>query len=211
MLKVLLSLLLVTSCCKWQHKKENKIASDVKYEVATFGMGCFWCGQAHLKGINGVIDSRVGYLKYENSPTSVKVKKGDSEVSYCKICSNTAKNFVEVVQIKFDPSVLSYADLMKAFYAAHTPTALDRQGANLEDVGFQYKSAIFYHSEEQKAQAELLKSELNKTKYEGKIKTEIAKYEDANFKQAEWYHQHYWSNKKSLDEKGKVKIRATKW
>ncbi len=211
-IKILLFVVLVSCSCN--HKTNHNIKTDnTKYEVATFGMGCFWCGQGKFNKVNGIKQTRVGYLKYEESKTADKKVKTlpVNHLSYCKICSGVAKNYVEVVQVKFDPNVISYKDVMLKFYGFHKPTEKDRQGKDLEDVGFQYKSAIFYHSDEQKNEAIKLMKQLNADQYKNKLKTEIAQYKAENFKQAEWYHQNYWANLASLENTGSVVIKATKW
>jgi len=210
--KVLLFVALA-SCCHNHKVNQNVKTENMKYEVATFGMGCFWCGQKKFDKVDGIKQTRVGYLKYEESKTADKKIKSipTNHVSYCKICSGAAKNYVEVVQVKFDPKVISYKDVMMKFYSFHKPTEKDRQGKDLEDIGFQYKSAIFYHSDEQKNEANKLMKDLNHNQYNNKLKTEIAEYKAENFKQAEWYHQNYWANLASLENTGSVHIKATQW
>ncbi len=115
-----------------------------KFETATLGTGCFWCTEAifqDLKGVHRVVSGYAGGT-VEN-PT------------YQQVCSGATQH-AEVVQITFDPQVISFADLLYVFWRTHDPTTLNRQGA---DVGTQYRSARFYHTEEQKAIAEKSKTE----------------------------------------------------
>ena len=108
-------------------------------ETATFGAGCFWCVEAVLEQLDGVSDVTSGYMGGEvENPT------------YKAVCSGTTGH-AEVVQVTFDPSVISYDTLLDWFWRLHDPTTLNRQGA---DVGTQYRSAIFVHSADQRAAAE---------------------------------------------------------
>jgi peptide-methionine (S)-S-oxide reductase len=144
-------------------------------ETATFGAGCFWGVQAAFDKIDGVIETTVGYAGgVEDNPT------------YELVCSHTTKH-VEVVEVKFDPSKLSYEQLVREFFALHDPTQENRQGP---DVGWQYRSVIFTYSNEQRDVAEKVKNELNATeKYAHRIATSI---ESApTFWRAEEYHQKY--------------------
>lgn len=146
------------------------------FETATFGAGCFWCVEAifqQLKGVHQVVSGYAGGTV--KNPT------------YKHVCTGTTGH-TEVVQITFDPEVISYEDLLYVFWRTHDPTTLNRQGA---DVGTQYRSVIFYHNEEQKALAERSKQE---TKTSGlwpePIVTEIVPFR--NFYNAEKYHQNYY-------------------
>ena len=116
-------------------------------EVATFGGGCFWCLEAVFEQLHGVETVESGYAgghSAETRPTSR--------------CAPATTGHAEVVQVTFDPAVVSYRELLEVFFAIHDPTTLNRQGA---DVGTQYRSAIFYHSPEQKKVAEEVIAELN--------------------------------------------------
>lgn len=143
--------------------------------VATLGAGCFWCVEAIFQDLKGVKKVVSGYAggQLEN-PT------------YKAVCAGTTGH-AEVVQITFDPEVLSYADLLEVFFFTHNPTTLNRQG---NDVGTQYRSAIFYHSEEQKAVAEKVKAEMA-SEFADPIVTEIVAFD--RFYAAEDYHQDYYN------------------
>jgi len=114
-------------------------------QIATLAGGCFWCLEAVFDELNGVISVESGY-----SGGHVE------DPSYRAVC-NGDTGHAEVVQVTFDPSVLSYRDLLTVFFTIHDPTTLDRQGA---DVGTQYRSTIFYHDESQRADAEAVIREL---------------------------------------------------
>jgi len=151
-----------------------KVAVPVT-EKATFGMGCFWCSEAIFQRLKGVTKVESGYAggNYKN-PT------------YEDVCTGNTGH-AEVVQITYDPAVISYKELLEIFWKMHDPTTLNRQGA---DVGTQYRSVIFYHTVEQKALAEAYKTALNKERvYPDPIITEIAPF--TNFYVAENYHQNY--------------------
>ncbi|MBN2454114.1 peptide-methionine (S)-S-oxide reductase MsrA [Candidatus Woesearchaeota archaeon] len=144
---------------------------------ATFAAGCFWHVQEEFSKIDGVTNTVAGYMG------------GDIEnPSYEQVCSHKTGH-AEVCQIEFNPEKVSYRELLEAFWKMHDPTQKNRQGA---DVGEQYRSAIFYHSERQKEQAlESMKKEQEKrTK---KIVTEILPAKE--FYKAEEYHQHYLKKK----------------
>lgn len=144
-------------------------------QLATFGAGCFWGVEETFRAIPGVLSTEVGYLggTLEN-PT------------YEDVCSGVTGH-AEVVQVTYDPSVVSYAALLDAFWENHDPTTLDRQGP---DVGAQYRSAIFYHTPEQKEVAEKSKAEAQASgKFSKPIVTEITPA--SVFYRAEEYHQKY--------------------
>ena len=146
------------------------------FEVATFGAGCFWCVEAVFQQIKGVDTVYSGYMggKYPN-PTYREVSSGRS-------------GHAEVVQIVYDPKVVSFATLLEVFWQTHDPTTLNRQGA---DVGTQYRSAIFYHDAAQKELALSLKNELNAAQaFPNPIVTEITAA--TTFYIAENYHQDYY-------------------
>lgn len=147
-------------------------------ETATFGGGCFWCTEAIFRQLNGVESVESGYCGGETkNPT------------YRDVCTGETGH-AEVIQLRFNPAVISYRELLEVFWSTHDPTTLDRQGA---DVGTQYRSVIFYHSEEQKKLAEKLKQELNDDLVFGKpVVTEIVPF--TVFYKAEDYHQEYFEN-----------------
>jgi peptide-methionine (S)-S-oxide reductase len=150
-------------------------AQQQKLQKATFGMGCFWCTEALFERLTGVISVKSGY------------EGGDvPNPSYEDVCTGTT-NHAEVTEITYDPAKISYDELLEVFWKSHDPTTLNRQGA---DVGTQYRSVIFYHSDEQKEIATKYKTELNKTNAFGKpVVTTIVKAEP--FYVAENYHQDY--------------------
>lgn len=148
------------------------------YETATFGGGCFWCTEAIFKSLKGVKTVESGY-------SGGKLKNP----TYKEVCTGETGH-AEVIQIVFDPKVISFSELLEVFWNTHDPTTLNRQGA---DVGTQYRSVIFYHSPEQQEMAEKLKSELNSKAVFGKpIVTEITAFDQ--FYKAENYHQDYFAN-----------------
>lgn len=150
-------------------------------EVATFGGGCFWCTEAifqRLKGVSSVMPGYAGGAKA--NPTYEEVSAGSS-------------GHAEVIQVEFDPAVLSYEDLLYVFFKLHDPTTVNRQGA---DVGTQYRSVIFTHSEAQKQVAESLISKLDVSgDYKKKIVTDVVPY--TAFYKAENYHQNYYNSNSS--------------
>ncbi len=144
-------------------------------EIATLAGGCFWCLEAVYDQMKGVESVESGYMGgHTANPT------------YTSVCSG-ATGHAEVVRITFDPKLVSYADLLKVFFVIHDPTTLNRQG---NDEGTQYRSAIFYHSPEQKSIAEKVISELSaQGVYDDRIVTEISPA--GTFYVAEGYHQEY--------------------
>lgn len=144
-------------------------------DKATFGTGCFWCTEAvfqDLEGVNSVVSGYTGGRT--DNPT------------YNQVTSGTTGH-AEVIQITFDPKVISYEELLEVFWKTHDPTTLNRQG---NDVGSQYRSAIFYHSDEQKQLAEQYKTQLDASAtFNDSIVTEITPMKD--FFPAEDYHQNY--------------------
>jgi len=144
-------------------------------EKATFAAGCFWGVEAAFRQIPGVISTRVGYIggKTDN-PT------------YKEVCTDRTGH-AEAVEVAFDPTRVGYRDLLNVFWENHDPTQLNRQGP---DWGTQYRSAIFYHSPEQKAEAEASKESLEKAhRFSKPIVTQIVPA--ATFYEAEDYHQQY--------------------
>jgi len=147
--------------------------------IATFAAGCFWGVEAKLRQINGVISSRVGY-------TAGNTDNPD----YKAVCTGTTGH-VEAIEVTFDSAILSYATLLEAFWRIHNPTTLNRQGP---DVGTQYRSAIFYHNDEQRQQALTSKQTLDSSHYYPQpAVTEITVASE--FFPAEEYHQCYLEKK----------------
>lgn len=144
-------------------------------DTATFGTGCFWCTEAVFQSLKGVEKAVSGYSGgHVANPT------------YEEVCTGNTGH-AECIQVIYDPKVISYKDLLEAFWKSHNPTTLNRQGA---DVGTQYRSVIFYHNAEQKKQAEAYKQLLNDEKaFEDPVVTEIAPM--TTFYTAENYHQSY--------------------
>ena len=163
-----------TPVARAQASPPSKPAAAAK---ATFAGGCFWCLEAVFDEIKGVHSVESGYAGgHVDNPSYRAVCNGDT-------------GHAEVVQVHFDPSVVSYRNLLNVFFAIHDPTTLNRQGA---DVGTQYRSAIFYHDEEQKRAAEELIRELNAQKiWDNPIVTQVEKLD--KFFMAEDYHQEYFA------------------
>jgi len=146
-------------------------------EVVTLAGGCFWCTEAMFDMLKGVVKVESGYSG-GNVPSP----------SYEDVCTGDTGH-AESIQITFDPSVVSYADLLRIFFTTHDPTTLNRQGA---DVGTQYRSAVFYHSPEQERVAKQVIEEFEKSKvWKKPIVTEVVPYRE--FYKAEDYHQEYYS------------------
>jgi len=144
-------------------------------EQATLGGGCFWCLEPIYDALKGVTDVVSGYAG-GNVP----------QPSYEQVCSGRTGH-AEVVQITFDPAVISYRELLEVFFTVHDPTTLNRQGA---DVGTQYRSVIFYHSPEQQATAEQVIGEITRAGvWPDPIVTQVVPFE--TFYPAEDYHQQY--------------------
>jgi len=159
---------------------QNDMNSDtnIKYDTATFGTGCFWCSEAIFSRVEGVISTTVGY-------------SGGTEPNpdYKLVCSGST-NYAEVTQIVYNPNIVSFRELLEIFWNTHDPTTLNRQGA---DVGTQYRSVIFYHNKKQKEEAQFYKDQLEKEKiWDKPIVTEISPF--ISFYKAEDYHQDYYEN-----------------
>ncbi len=152
--------------------------AEQELETATLAAGCFWCVEAVFDDLKGVHDVVSGYSGgHTENPT------------YKEVCSETTGH-AEVVQIKFDPAELDYADLLRVFFSVHDPTTLNRQG---NDIGSSYRSAIFYHSGDQKQAAQDVIAEVTaESVYDNPIVTEVTKFE--KFWPAEDYHQEYFAN-----------------
>lgn len=152
------------------------ISTSEKTKSAVFGGGCFWCTEAAFQMLQGVISVTPGYAG------GTKVKPSYEEVS------SGATGHVEVVQVQYNPSVITYDDLLAVFFNIHDPTQVNRQG---NDIGEQYRSAIFYASDEQKQKAEALIKELSDSKaYEKPIVTQVVPL--GMFYPAEAYHRDYY-------------------
>ena len=145
--------------------------------IATLAGGCFWCTEAIFKRLRGVQSVTPGYTGgHQPDPT------------YEEVCSGRTGH-AEAIEVEFDPAVISYDDLLHVFFKTHDPTTLNRQGA---DVGTQYRSAVFYHDEEQKQAAEHAIQQLEASgEYPGKIVTEVSSYE--GFFPAEEYHMDFYA------------------
>jgi len=145
-------------------------------ELATLGGGCFWCVEAVYQRVDGVLSVKPGYAGgHVDNP------------SYKDVCNGNTGH-AEVAKIEFDPGQISYKQILNVFWQAHDPTTLNKQGA---DVGTQYRSVVFYHSEEQKALAENSKIEANQSEYwPNPIVTEIT--EINNYSDAEDNHDNYY-------------------
>lgn len=185
-MKSIIYIILVTALingCAGQSKENkqknmsDKNAIDSKTDTATLGAGCFWCVEAVFQRLNGVEKVISGY-------TGGNVKNP----SYKEVCTGTTGH-AEVCQIIYNPDKISYEEILRAFWLAHDPTTPNQQG---NDVGTQYRSAIFYHNEMQKSLAEKLKKELDASgAYQALIVTEISPL--TVFYPAEDYHQNYYS------------------
>lgn len=151
---------------------------QTKYETVTLGAGCFWCVEAIYNRVNGVISATSGY-----AGGTVK------NPTYKEVCTGETGH-AEVVQVVYDPKVIPLAKILEIYFKTHDPTTLNRQGA---DVGTQYRSVIFYHTEEQKKIALEVKDLLNKSGiWNDPIITIIEPF--TNFYKAENYHQDYFEN-----------------
>ncbi len=148
-----------------------------KMEIATFGNGCFWCTEAVFQQLKGVSKVESGYSGGQTiDPT------------YKEVCSGTTGH-AEVLQITYNPEEISFKELLEVFWSTHDPTTLNRQG---NDVGTQYRSAVFYHSEEQKSLSEEYKKRLDESgAFDDPIVTEITAFD--KFYPAEDYHKNYYN------------------
>lgn len=157
------------------------MSDDKNLETITFGAGCFWCVEAVFQRLDGVQTAVSGYMGgHVENPT------------YTAVCTGQTGH-AEVVQLKFDPTVTSLETLVDFFWEAHDPTTLNRQGA---DIGTQYRSAIYYENEQQRAVAEASMAKANASgDFSSKIVTEITPA--STFYPAEDYHQEYYELNKS--------------
>jgi len=147
-------------------------------EVATFGGGCFWCMEAIFSGLSGVEKVESGYAG-GTMPNP----------SYEEVCTGKTGH-AEVIQVTYDPAIVSYRDLLRIFFTVHDPTTLNRQGA---DVGTNYRSIIFYHNDEQRLQAsEVMREIIEAGIWDGPLVTQLEPFK--GFYRAEQYHQEYFKN-----------------
>ena len=158
-------------------KTDPTSTAAAKLEKATFGEGCFWCSEAVFQRLRGVKSVVSGYSGGKvDKPTYEDVSSGRT-------------GHAEVVQITYDPAQISFDELLKVFWQTHDPTTLNQQG---HDVGTQYRSAIFYHNDQQRRIAEQYKEQLDKSgTFKSPIVTEITPFK--NFFPAENYHQNYFN------------------
>jgi len=177
---ILLTVFSIASCYSSTSQKtimsDETIPAGIKTDTATFATGCFWCTEAIFQELKGVLKVTSGY-----SGGTVK------NPSYEEVCSGITGH-AECLNIIYDPKQISYDELLEVFWESHDPTSLNRQG---NDVGTQYRSAVFYHDAAQKEKAEQYKAKLDKSgAYDKPIVTEITAFN--NFYPAENYHQDYY-------------------
>lgn len=155
--------------------------TELNHSTATFAGGCFWCTEAVFKRLKGVISVVPGYTGgYEKYPSYEQVITGIT-------------GHAEAIQIQFDPSVISYEQLLEVFFLTHNPTTLNRQG---NDIGTNYRSAIFYHTDEQKNEAQAAKKLLDqKHTYNNPLVTEITQFSE--FYPAEKEHKEYYDTNRN--------------
>ena len=190
---VLVALLFTFRLSAQQKTQATMMEKQSGIETATFGSGCFWCTEAIFLNVEGVTKVESGY-------TGGKVKNP----TYKEVCSGLTGH-AEVIQLQFDPKVISYDQLLEIFWKTHDPTTLNQQGA---DVGTQYRSVVYYHNEEQKEKAEYYKKEVDKSgAYEKPIVTEVSAA--SIFYPAEDYHQEYYQNNKNTNPYCSIVIRNT--
>ncbi len=170
---------LAAASCAAQDRRsadESAVTKPAKLEIATFGSGCFWCSEAIFERVKGVEKVESGY-----SGGSVP------NPTYRDVCSGLTGH-AEVIQLSFNPDVISYADLLEIFWKTHDPTTLNRQGP---DFGTQYRSVVFYHNDEQKETATAYKKQLEKSRaFKRPIVTEISPFK--KFYRADSHHQDYY-------------------
>jgi peptide-methionine (S)-S-oxide reductase len=161
----------------------NKTISVKKTELATFGMGCFWGAEAAFCGLEGVVNTKVGYAGgHRISPTYREVSHGNT-------------GHAEVVQVEYDPAVISYDRILEVFWQQHDPTTPNRQGP---DFGPQYRSLILFHSEEQRLAAVASLRDIERSgRFARPVVTQIAA--ETAFYPAEEYHQRY------LEKRGRIR------
>lgn len=175
---IITGIIILSSVIFAQNKSTAKgKGMETQFEQATLGAGCFWCVEAIYQRLEGVEKVESGYSGgHVNNP------------SYEDVCTGRTGH-AEVIHVTFDPKKLPYKELLEVFFKTHDPTTLNRQGA---DAGTQYRSAIFYHTEEQKKIAEAVKKETDAAKiWDDPIVTEITPF--SAFYKAEEYHQNYYN------------------
>ncbi len=161
----------------FKQMNEQTHTATAHTDTATFGAGCFWCTEAQFQQLKGVISVESGY-----AGGTVK------NPTYKEVCTGTTGH-AEVTNIVYDPSIISYDEMLAAFWMSHDPTQLNRQG---NDVGTQYRSAIFYHNDEQRKKAEEYKQKLMDEKvFDKPVVTKIEPF--TVFYKAEDYHQNYYN------------------
>lgn len=178
-------LLISLASCKAETSQTHILTEDMSIKpeftdttaVATFGAGCFWCVEAIFQDLNGVYSVESGYMGGEKK-----------DPTYKEVCTGTTGH-AEVCRIVYDPRLLTFKDLLEVFWQTHDPTTLNRQG---NDAGTQYRSAIFYYSDDQKKESEFYKSELDKSgAFSDPIVTTLESVD--TFYPAEDYHQNYFN------------------
>jgi peptide-methionine (S)-S-oxide reductase len=175
-----------------EKRKTKHMMPDAKnIDTATLGAGCFWCVEAIYQQVNGVLSVKSGYSGgHVDNPT------------YEEVCDKTTGH-AEVIQITYDTTVVNFTKILEVFFNTHDPTTLNQQGA---DKGPQYRSAVFYHNNEQKAIAEKIKTELNAVNaYPNPVVTEITAF--TKFYDAEMYHQNYYNSNKNSNSYCAIVIR----
>ena len=173
----------VSACAQNNLSNKDKVPDDMEVtnnnnlQKATFGGGCFWCTEAQLQYLDGVVKVESGY-----SGGTV------ANPSYEAVCTGTTGH-AEVIQVTYDTTKVTYDELLEAFWQSHDPTQLNRQG---NDIGTQYRSVIFYHNEDQHKKAEYYKQKLQESgAFDKPVVTEISPLK--NFYVAEDYHQNYYN------------------
>jgi peptide-methionine (S)-S-oxide reductase len=181
---IFIILLQVSSCAQKNDIKpiaEESMTTTKNLDTITLGAGCFWCVEALFQQLRGVHSVVSGY-----SGGHVK------NPSYKEVCTGSTGH-AEVCQVTYDPSIISFNEILEVYWKTHDPTTLNRQGG---DVGTQYRSVIFYHNEEQRKIAEEMKKKLDEAKIWNKpVVTQIEAF--SNFYKAEDYHQEYYFNNTS--------------
>lgn len=184
-LSILPIMFFLLASCKAETSQTHIVTEDMSIKpeftdttaVATFGAGCFWCVEAIFQDLNGVYSVESGYMGGEKK-----------DPTYKEVCTGTTGH-AEVCRIVYDPRLLTFKDLLEVFWQTHDPTTLNRQG---NDVGTQYRSAIFYYSDDQKKESEFFKSELDKSgAFSDPIVTTLEPVD--TFYPAEDYHQNYFN------------------
>jgi peptide-methionine (S)-S-oxide reductase len=193
----IISITTLLSCAQRENPKSNmtktiaSIPPGTTTDTATFGTGCFWCTEAIFEELDGVYSVTSGY----SGGTTVNP-------TYKEVCTGETGH-AECVQVVYDPAKISFDELLEVFWEVHDPTTLNRQGA---DAGTQYRSAIFYHNEEQKQKAEKYKAALDKSgAFNNPIVTEITPF--SKFYPAENYHQEYYELNKNTNPYCSIVIR----